>query len=144
MDSLSKRNTGGYWPSLFESFLGRDLSDIGKGMSGNVPSVNVRENSKAFIVELAAPGLNKKDFNIEVNNNVLTISSEKEETKEDKGEKGEYVKREFSYTSFQRSFSLPENVNAEKIKATYKDGLLEIEVPKTGEPSAKSKKIDIN
>jgi HSP20 family protein len=94
----------------------------------SVPAVNVKENETGYEIEVAAPGLSKKDFNINVENRVLTISSEKEEEKEEKEEN--YTRREFSYTSFSRSFTLPEGVNDEDVKASYADGVLRLAVPK--------------
>jgi HSP20 family protein len=93
------------------------------------PSVNVIENGEAFKLEVAAPGLSKEDFKVNIDVNVLTISAEKKtenETKE--GEK--YVRREFGYTSFKRSFTLPENVKSEDIKAAYENGVLNLTLPK--------------
>ncbi|HEY9702836.1 MAG TPA: Hsp20/alpha crystallin family protein [Allocoleopsis sp.] len=93
------------------------------------PSVNVIENGEAFKLEVAAPGLTKEDFKINVDDKVLTISAEKKTEKETKdGEK--YVRREFGYSAFKRSFTLPENVKPEDIKATYENGVLNINLPK--------------
>ncbi len=93
-----------------------------------VPAVNVSETKDAFLVDLAAPGMKKKDFKIEVKDGMLCISSETKSEKEEKGE--DYTRKEFSYNSFSRSFWLPENVKADDIKATYNDGILKINVPK--------------
>lgn len=94
----------------------------------SMPAVNVKENDKNFEIEVAAPGLSKKDFKITAENGILSISSEKKEEKEQK-EKN-YTRREFSYSSFSRSFALPENTNEEDIKANYEDGILKLEVAK--------------
>jgi HSP20 family protein len=99
------------------------------------------ETENEFKVEVAAPGMEKKDFNINLDNNVLTISSEKEETKEEKDKKGNYTKREFSYSSFQRSFTMPDSVNVDKIAAAYKDGVLNITLPKREEAKVKPAKV---
>jgi len=108
----------------------------------NFPPVNVEENEKEFQVTLAAPGLKKEDFNIEVKENSLIISNETSDSSEEKDEN--YTRREFSFSSFQRSFWLPENVNADKIKASYEDGLLKISVPKLKvEKTEISKKIKV-
>ena len=117
---------GGPWLSDFvdnENFFDSDLL-----RRQFAPAVNVRETEKYFEIDVAAPGLNKKDFNITVENRVLTISSDKEEEKEEK--EGNYTRREFSYRSFARSFSLPEGVNEEDVKAAYSDGVLRLNVPK--------------
>jgi HSP20 family protein len=127
--TLSKR-----MPSLFNdwmiprSFLSPEFFDMEfpfKEM--NVPSVNIKETEKEFLLELAAPGLERKDFKIEVENNVLTISAEKEEKKEEKNK--EFTRKEFSYNTFTRSFTLPDNVK-ESIDAKYENGLLMIHIPK--------------
>lgn len=92
------------------------------------PAVNIIEDEKEYTVELAAPGLTKKDFNIVVENGVLTISAEKELEKEE--EKKNYTRKEYSYEEFSRSFTLPENVSEEKIKAHYEDGILKLQLAK--------------
>ncbi|SRR5690606_25471224 len=118
--------TNGSWLSdLFDAERFFD-SDWLKRRS--LPAVNVKESDKAYEIEVAAPGRSKKDFNITTENGVLTISSEAKEEKEQK-EKG-YTRREFSYSSFSRSFTLPENVKDDNIKASYADGILKIEIPK--------------
>ena len=93
-----------------------------------VPAVNVTEDANQYLVSLAAPGLTVKDFQIDVEGNMLTIRSEKEESKEEM--EGKYTRREFSYASFSRSFSLPEDVKQENIEASYKDGVLMISLPR--------------
>ena len=93
-----------------------------------VPSVNIRETEKEFFVELAAPGLNKKDFKIGIENGMLTISAEKKLEKEEKEK--EFTRKEFSYTNFSRSFMLPENINEEKVEAHYEDGILKLQLLK--------------
>lgn len=127
-------------PSLIDEFFGRDLMDsIFSDRTGiSNPAVNVIENTDDFQIEVAAPGLDKKDFKIDLDNNVLTISSEKELKHEDKD--GRYMRREFSYSSFTRSFSLPEAVDAEKIRASHKDGILRISIPKKEEAKRKPPK----
>ena len=122
------------WPSLMNGswlsdFFENDRffdSDWMKKQS--VPAVNVKETEKGFDIELAAPGLSKNDFTITVDNRVLTLSCEKQEEKEEK--KNEYTRKEFSYSSFSRSFALPENVNEDGIKATYNNGLLQVSLLK--------------
>ena len=102
--------------------------DWGNGWTSKLPAVNITESDKAFNLELAAPGLEKKDFNLSIDNQQLTVSCEKEEKTETEEE--QYTRKEFSYRSFTRSFTLPDSVEAEKIKAAYKDGVLRIELPK--------------
>lgn len=110
----------------------RDLLDLEEDLLGSemvaLPEANIIENSKDFKIELVAPGLEKKDFNIEVEDGVLSISAEKEE--ERKEERENYKRREFSYNSFCRSFTLPENSISDKIDAKYENGILRISLPK--------------
>jgi HSP20 family protein len=94
----------------------------------SLPAVNILEEEKEFIVELAAPGMNKKDFHVEVENGILTISVEKEMEKEEK-EKS-YTRKEYNYNQFMRSFTLPENISDDKIKAHYEDGILKLQIAK--------------
>jgi HSP20 family protein len=125
------------WPSLVDEFLGKDLlGNFFDGFTGvNMPAVNIVEGKEDFRIEFAAPGLEKKDFKIDLNNNVLTISSEKEV--ENEGKNDRYMRREFSYTSFKRSFTLPETAQFDKISANHKDGILHISVPKKEEAKVK-------
>ncbi len=108
-------------------------------MNKMVPPVNIRENENGFTVELMAAGLKKEDFNIEVDNDLLTISAEiKAEAKE---EGGKFTKREFGLASFKRSFHLPETVNEESINAVYQDGILKLALPKKEEALPKAKRL---
>jgi len=124
-------------PSLVEEYFNGDflprLFDVENYHS--VPAVNIVESKDEYRIDVAAPGLDKEDFKIQVDKNVLTVSSEKEENHEENDEK--VMRREFSYCSFRRSFSLPETVNADKIKANHKDGILQIVVPKREEAKEK-------
>jgi HSP20 family protein len=129
-------------PSVFDDFFKpwNEWFDNG-GLLGrvmNVPAVNIMEHKDEYKVSLAAPGLKKEDFNIAVDGNMLTISSEKEESKEEKDKK--FTRKEYSYSSFSRSFTLPEEINKEKIEAKYEDGVLKLSLPRKEEakkPSAK-------
>ena len=96
------------------------------------------ENKDHYQVSLAAPGMKKNDFNIDVEGNVLTISAEKEEKKEENDER--YSRKEFNYTSFSRSFTLPDGINKDKIDASYENGLLRLHLPKTEEAKRLSAK----
>src|SRR6187200_927062 len=121
-------------PSFFNDFVTKDLWnwDVENNSSTGttIPGVNIRENDESFVVEMAAPGMNKEDFRIELNGNNLIISSEKnmdQETKE--GER--YTRKEFSYQSFSRAFTLAKDVvDADKIAAKYQNGLLQLVIPK--------------
>lgn len=146
MTSLVRFNNGGLMPDFFD--LTRDWLDWNNSnfstTSSSIPAVNIRETPDSFEVEMAAPGMAKKDFRIELDNNLLTISSEKKQENEQK-EGDRYTKREFSYQSFQRSFSLPKNVvDDEKIKARYEDGVLRLSIPKKEEAKPRpAKQIEI-
>ncbi|MDY0104513.1 MAG: Hsp20/alpha crystallin family protein [Lentimicrobium sp.] len=133
-----------FFPSIVDEFFGRDyLPGMFEFQTGiNMPSVNIVEGKENFRIEVAAPGLDKNDFHINLENNVLTISSEKEHSDEQKGER--YMRREFSYSSFRRSFSLPSTVEADKIEANHVNGVLCITIPKREEAKVKpAKQIDI-
>ncbi len=133
MSTLIRRN--GFLPStsFFDDFLTKDLFDWSgwSNESLSVPRINVMEDNDGFHVEMAAPGLKKDDFHIELDHDMLTISSERnyEESKNEEN----YTRREFSYQSFKRSLYLPNTVEADKIKANYKDGLLQLMIPKKEE-----------
>ena len=119
-------------PSLMERFMENELRNWFPtfGAETNVPAVNVKETDKEIQLEVAAPGMKKEDFDIEMENGTLVISSEhQEERKEDDGE---YACREFNYHAFRRTFDIPEHmVNRDKIDAKYHDGILRIHLPKT-------------
>ena len=108
---------------------------------GSLPAANIKETEKSFLVELASPGMTKEDFKIELDEDLLTIRSEKETEKEETETR--YTKREFNFTSFVRSFRLPEEVDAENITAKYEDGILQLEIPKKEIEEKKIRKIDI-
>jgi len=127
-------------PGFFDRFFENDMFDWSNRnfstTNTTLPSVNIKEGNEGFEVEMAAPGLTKKDFRIEINNDLLTISSEKEienETRE--GE--HFTRKEFSYQSFSRSFTLPVTVESEKIAAKYENGILRIVIPKKDEAKPK-------
>lgn len=126
--------------SWVEDFFGDFKLFPGDGAS-LTPAVNIREMEDMFVVEVAAPGMKKDDFTIEIKDGALMISSVHKEEKEEKTEN--YMRKEFSFSKFSRSFALPENVNQEKIKASYKDGLLLIDLPKMEKTPPKVKKVAI-
>ena len=136
------RTSGNLFPDLFD--LSRDWLDWSTNnysSSGtSIPAVNIRETGDSFEVEMAAPGMSKKDFKIELDNNLLSIYSEKQQEVDKKvGER--YTRKEFSYHSFQRSFTLPRGVvDADKINASYEDGVLHITIPKKEEAKPKPRK----
>jgi len=135
------------YPGLFDRFFDNEVFDWSNRnfstTNTTLPSVNIKENQDAFEVELAAPGLEKSDFKVELNNSVLTISSEKKvENETNEGE--QFTRREFSYQSFSRSFTLPNTVDGEKISAKYDSGILRVSIPKRDEAKPKpAKQIQI-
>jgi HSP20 family protein len=145
--SLVKRN-GTTFPALFDDFFGRELFNWGNSnfssTSTTVPSVNIKETTENFEVEMAVPGMEKKDFNVQLDGNTLTISSARESNNQTQ-ENG-YSRREFSYQSFQRSFVLPKDVVDEnQISAKYENGILSLTIPKKEEAKKKGPRlIEIN
>ena len=128
-------DTGKFFsPSIFD-FDG-DIMDFDKSMM--MPEANIIENDKDFRIEIAAPGLEKKDFNVAVQDGMLIVSAEKEQEK--KEDRKNYKRREFSYNSFSRSFMLPENSLSDKIDAKYENGVLRLTLPKKEVAVSKPKK----
>ena len=116
------------FPRWTDDFFDDELQMTGLMKDFTMPAVNITEDDKHFTLEVAAPGMNKKDFKLHVENGVLIVEAEAKQTKEEKDEN--YRRKEFSYNKFKRSFWLPENVNADAIKAEYKNGLLLLSLPK--------------
>ena len=141
--SLVKRTNENWLPSIFDDmfktdWLGGTTNVNSIGVS--IPAVNIIEKDSGFEVAVAAPGKTKEDFNIELDKDVLTISSEtKKENKEE--EKGKFTRREFSYSTFKRAFSLPETVDSTKINASYENGVLLINLPKKEEAKVQAKRM---
>ena len=136
------RNQFPSFGSFFDDFFGTELSDWSRSNFSStdttLPKVNIKEDVNAFTVEMAAPGMTKNDFDIHLNQNILTISSEKKEEVKDDG--GKYTRKEYSYQSFQRSFTLPDIADGEKISAKYEHGILTIGIPKKEEAKPRSPK----
>lgn len=135
---LAKRNNL-IFPSVFDDFFKPDWFGGVNTLASTVPAVNIKEGEKDFSLELAIPGFKKEDFNIEIDNDVLTISSEIKKETEVKEEK--YTRREFSVSSFKRAFTLPETVDADSINASYVDGILKLTLPKRAEALPKPKRL---
>ena len=131
MKTMIKRNP---MPTFFDEFFGdaamrNRLFPVAQENKLQTPAINVKESEKGFLIEVAAPGMEKSDFKVELENNILTISTEKKEEKLETGEK--FTRREFGFYSFKRSFGLPEDkVEAEKIEAKYESGILRLFIPK--------------
>ncbi|MEQ8809713.1 MAG: Hsp20/alpha crystallin family protein [Imperialibacter sp.] len=104
-----------------------------------LPAVNIKETDKGYEIEMAAPGFKKDDFRISIEKGMLTVTSERKEENEEK--KPNYTRREFFQTNFKRSFSLPEDVNEEKVHAEYKNGVLQLQLNKMAEPAKPVRKV---
>ncbi|MDF9797855.1 HSP20 family protein [Catalinimonas alkaloidigena] len=126
-------------PSLFSSFFDDDWFNADSQWLSRVPATNIKEQDGSFNIEMAVPGMSKKDFHIDIENGILTVSSEREE--ENKEEKKHYRRQEYNYRSFSRSFTLPESVKADDIKAKYEDGVLKLSIPKKEEAKTTPKKM---
>lgn len=145
---LSKKRNVATLPSLsswvdnfFENNLGTEfMSNFNTGIT--LPAVNIKETNDQFVLELAIPGMKKSDFSIEVDNKILSISSEVKT--ENQMEESTYTRREFGYSSFKRTFTLPDNVESDRVNAHYRDGILLVMLPKREEAKQKPpKRIEI-
>lgn len=142
--SLIKRNEANWLPSVFDDMFKTDwlggttnVNSIGT----SIPAVNIQETEDMFKVEVAAPGKTREDFNIELDNDVLTISAEEKKENETTEKNGKFTRKEFSYSNFKRAFSLPETVNSEEISASYENGVLMINLPKKEEAKVQPKRM---
>ncbi|MCS6824170.1 MAG: Hsp20/alpha crystallin family protein [Cytophagaceae bacterium] len=143
MTQLTKNPTSLFpsWNSLLSEFFEGDRLFPGvffDEKKWNIPATNIEETDKSFELEIAVPGYQKNELNIEINNNVLRISGEKKDEKKD--ENKNYTRREFNYSSFNRLFRLPEVINENDVKAEYKDGILKISLVKKQTESAQAAK----
>ena len=136
--SLVKRNSRLGFPAIFDDLFLTDRLDVWGNQRPQTPAANIKETEVDFKVELAAPGLKKEDFNISVEDDVLTIKSERSSETKDENER--YTRKEFTYSSFTRSFTLPEAVKKDEISAAYTDGVLTINVPKNTEELQEQKR----
>jgi HSP20 family protein len=131
---INKPYVPAYWDDFFNDSFFNGTSPAGS--KNNSPAVNITEDQNLFLIEVAAPGISREDFAINLENDILTISSEQKEENEEKGRK--YMRREFRFSAFKRSFQLPETVDAEHIKANYNAGILSVELPKKEEALPKA------
>ena len=141
--TIARRNGNllNHLPTLFDDFFNRDIFNWNTSnfstTNTTIPAVNIKETGDNYEVEVAAPGMSKKDFKVQLDGNVLTISSEKESWQENKGDE-RYISREFSYQSFYRTFTLQKDVvDADKIQARYEEGVLHLVIPKKEEAKQK-------
>ena len=145
--TLVKRTNDNWLPSVFDDMFKTDwlggTSNV-NNIGVSIPAVNIRETDDNFSVEVAAPGKSKADFNIELDNDMLTISATSQEENETVENNGRYTRKEFNYNTFKRAFSLPESVASDKITANYENGVLMISIPKKDEAKVQPKRmIDI-
>lgn len=145
--TLLKRNASwsNPFPMLFDDFFNRDLfnwkTDNFSNTNTTIPAVNIKETADNYEVEVAAPGMTKNDFTVELDGNTLTIRSERNSEKESK-EAENYTRKEFSYQSFQRSFQLQKDVvDVDKIQAKYENGLLHLTIPKKEDAKQKAPRL---
>jgi|LakMenEpi03Aug12_release.lakeMendotaPanAssembly.Ray.scaffolds.fasta_scaffold1091327_1 HSP20 family protein len=139
---ITKRNDNDTLPTFFSDFFQSDPffkpGWLEREFGKTVPSANIKESDKDFRIELIAPGFKKEEFNIDFDDEMVTISGEKKEEKTT--EKDRFTRKEYSYNSFSRAFDLPKNANLEKMAAKYEDGVLKITLPKQAEAKEKAKK----
>lgn len=149
MTELTKKRrngNGGLFPSLRNDFLTNrfftprlfDFDDEFFTRNVAPPLANINETNKEYQLDLSVPGMKRDDFKVDVDNGIITVSSEKEEEKNE--EDKNYSRREFSYSKFSRSFSLPENADENNINAKYDNGILKVTIPKVQESISKPKK----
>lgn len=131
LPTITRRNFRPFFPSLFDD----DLFTVNTSRPNSMPAVNIREDEKNYFLELAVPGMDKKDLKIDIDEDVLTVSSETKNENEES--RDGYTRKEFSYSSFVRSFYIPENVNKDNINASYKEGILTVSFPKQEEDKRK-------
>ncbi len=136
MNLIQKQNT--FIPFLFDDFINQEFN-LDKSIFETLPAVNIKELDSSFQIELAVPGKNKNDFQIEIEDGLLTISSNVEE--KNNSDNFKFTKREVSYNNFKRTFTLPESIDETKIDAKYFEGVLKISLPKQKESIAQPKKI---
>ena len=134
---IVKYNNNNVFPSLINEFFNDDFGMNFLNRSHSVPSVNSLENNDSFEIDLAVPGMKKEDFTIELNDKVLVISSETSNNMEN----DKMRLNEFNFSSFQRSFRIPDSVDHDKIKANYKNGILKIKLPKRKESISKPNRL---
>lgn len=141
-ETSTQKGLSSWVDNFFENRLGAGfLSNFNTGIT--LPAVNIKENAEEYILELAIPGMKKSDFNIDLDNKALSISSEVETENEENN--NTYTRREFGYSSFKRTFILPDTVEADHVKAKYNDGILSIILPKREEAKQKPpKRIEIS
>ncbi|TKK69348.1 Hsp20/alpha crystallin family protein [Ilyomonas limi] len=143
MNNLARRNRDvNPWRDFLnlDDFFGGAMS----GRNAQLPAVNISENDKSYHVEVVAPGFKKEDFKVKVDDDILTISAETKTENTEEGQNKEYSRHEYSSSSFTRSFQLPDNVKDDSISATYQDGILKLEMPKSEQQQKATKEIAVS
>ncbi|ESU28234.1 putative heat-shock related protein [Flavobacterium limnosediminis JC2902] len=144
MGLLAKNDSKTNPYTLLEEFFPKDIVEWGfknfTDIGSTMPSVNLSETEREYQIDLAAPGMKKEDFRVEIEDKTISIASEKQERFEETNKKENYTRKEFNYTSFCRSFHLPDAAETERIEAIYKDGILHVTIPKNTNRNSNSKK----
>jgi len=140
---IKRSNYAPAYVNFFDDFFGRNVMNefFNNEVKTTLPTANILENEKDYQVELAVPGYNKKDFSIQLNENVLTIKAETKNEKEETKSNGQFTRKEHYYASFERHFTLPDTIKVENIEASYENGLLKITLPKKDEKEIETTKL---
>ena len=139
-------NRNSIWlPSILDNlFLDNRVDALNNYETFSIPAINIVENLPNFVIELAAPGLQKENFTIEAEDDTLTIAAKKVAEKNEESSDSKFMKREFNYSSFERNFKLPENIKTEEIQASYENGILRVTLPKVEEKKVLKKMVEIS
>ena len=144
MNNLVRKGSQRMNPWLRDFFDVENVFGDWSGSGGKAfPAVNISEDDKSFCVDVVAPGLKKEDFKVNIEDDVLTISAETKSETSDEDKNKQYSRREYSYSSFTRSFRLPENAKDDEVSASYNDGILKLKIPKTQSPVKAKKEITV-
>lgn len=135
--NLVRKHNSPFFPALFDEWLSNEWLPSSTLPTKQLPAVNIQETDTSFLLELAAPGFKKEDLQVEVEKDILSISSQSDAAAE---EDAQYTRKEYGYRSFRRTFTIPESVDSKKIEAQYKEGILEVKLPKKKEMLQEAKK----
>lgn len=135
--NLVRKHNSPFFPALFDELLSNEWLPSSTLPTKQLPAVNIQETDTLFLLELAAPGVKKEDLQVEVEKDILSISSQSDAVAE---EDAQYTRKEYGYHSFRRTFTIPESVNSKKIEAQYREGILEVKLPKKKEMLQEAKK----
>ena len=135
--NLVRKHNSPFFPALFDEWLSNEWLPSSTLPTKQLPAVNIQETDTSFLLELAAPGFKKEDLQVEVEKDILSISSQSDAAAE---EDAQYTRKEYGYHSFRRTFTIPESVDSKKIEAQFKEGILEVKLPKKKEMLQEAKK----